>query len=253
MPDFFDLAGRHALVTGATRGIGLAVARALAERGAAVTLTGRKADTLAPVVAQLKAAGADARGIPCHQGEAGAIDALFAQLDAGGVAPDIAVINAATNPVMGGLLDVDLDAWKKILDVNLTGALLTARAAIRRMLPKNRGSVIFMASIAGIEPMEGLGAYSVSKAGLLGLMRGLAREVGPRGVRVNAIAPGLVETRFSQALFQDKAAYEALIARTPLRRHGLPDDIAGVAVFLASDAAAWVTGQTLVVDGGGRV
>lgn len=251
--DPFDLTGRRALVTGASRGIGLAVAAALTRRGAAVAITGRKPENLTAAAGQLQSAGADVRPFVCHQGDPEAVCKLFEQLDQATLTPDIVVINAATNPSYGPLVDLDLDAWRKILDVNLTGALLTAQAAARRMIRQRRGSIVFMASIAGIDPLAGLGAYSVSKAGLLGLMRALAKELGPHGVRVNAVAPGLIETRFSAALFQNQAAYEGIIGHTPLNRHGQPHDIADAVVFLASDAAAYVTGQVLIVDGGGRM
>ena len=251
--DPFDLTGRRALVTGASRGIGLSVAAALTQRGAAVAITGRKAESLHAAAQQLQNAGADVRPFVCHQGDPAAISHLFERLDQASFALDIVVINAATNPVFGPLVDLDLDAWRKIVEVNLTGSLVTAQAAARRMLPRRSGSIVFMASIAGIDPLPSLGAYSISKAGVLGLMRVLAKELGPSGVRVNAVAPGLIETRFSAALFQDRAAYEHIIGQTPLHRHGQPDDVVGAVVFLASDAAAYVTGQALIVDGGGRM
>jgi NAD(P)-dependent dehydrogenase (short-subunit alcohol dehydrogenase family) len=251
--DPFDLTGRRALVTGASRGIGLAVTAALIQRGAAVSITGRKADTLAAAAEPFRKAGADVRPLVCHQGDPAAIASLFEQLDKENFQTDIVVINAATNPILGPLVEIDLDAWRKIVEVNLTGALLTAQAAARRMLPRHSGSIIFMASIAGIDPLAGLGAYSVSKAGLLGLMRALAKELGPSGIRVNAVAPGLIQTRFSTALFQDRAAYERIIGQTALGRHGQPEELGGAVVFLASEASAYVTGQVLIVDGGGRM
>jgi dehydrogenase/reductase SDR family protein 4 len=251
--DPFDLTGRRALITGASRGIGFSAASALAQRGAAVALTGRKADALADAVQQLQRTGADARAFVCHQGEPDAVSQLFEQLDKNNFPLDIVVINAATNPVLGPLIEVDLDAWRKIIEVNLTGALLTARAAARGMLERQKGSIIFMASIAGLDPLPGLGAYSVSKAGVLGLMRALAKELGANGIRVNAVAPGLIETRFSAALFQDRTAYERIIGQTALHRHGQPDDVNGAVLFLASEASAYVTGQVLIVDGGGRM
>jgi NAD(P)-dependent dehydrogenase (short-subunit alcohol dehydrogenase family) len=253
MSDPFDLSGRRALVTGASLGIGFAIARGLSARSAAVAITGRKEEKLAAAAEQLRADGASVLPIVCHQGDPAAIAALFEQLDRQNFLADIVVINAGTNPVMGPLIDLDLAAWQKILEVNLTGALVTAQHAARRMMPGRRGALIVVSSIAGIDPLPGLGGYSISKAGLLGMVKALAKELGPAGIRVNALAPGLVETRFSAALFQDGQLYERIMSQVPLGRHGQPEDLVGAAVFLASDASAYLTGQVLVVDGGGHV
>lgn len=251
--NLFDLQGRRALVTGASRGIGLAIAQGLAERGADVVLTGRKADTLEVAVNQIKSQGGKARAAVCHQADTTAIAHLFRQAEASGTSPEIVVVNAATNPTKGPLLDLDLAAWHKILDVNLTGAMVTARHAALNMVKMKKGAILFIASVAGIDPMPTIGAYSVSKAGVLGLMKAMARELGPLGIRVNALAPGLVETQFAAAFFRDREAYEGIVAQTPLRRHAQPEDIVGAAVYLVSDAARHVTGQTLVIDGGVRM
>lgn len=252
MTDSFDLSGRRTLVTGASRGIGLAIAEEFVGRGASLVITGRKAESLEAAAASIRANDRQILPVVCHQGDPESIDKLFQQLDGHGFAPDIAVINAATNPSYGPLLETDLAAWQKVLDVNLTGAWLTARQAGRRMFAQSKGSLIFMTSLAGLDPFPGLGAYNVSKAGLIALMKTLAKELAPK-VRVNAIAPGLIETRFSAALFENREAYQRLMATTPLGRHGQPQDVVGAAVFLASDASAYMTGQVLVVDGGARM
>jgi NAD(P)-dependent dehydrogenase (short-subunit alcohol dehydrogenase family) len=188
MTDLFDLTGHRALVTGASRGIGLAIAAGLTQRGAALAITGRKANTLEAAASHLRAGGANVLPLVCHQGDPAAVAALFDQLDRHGFTADIVVVNAATNTVMGSLLDVDLAAWHKILEVNLTGALLTAQHACRRMKAWGKGSLVFVASVAGIEPMPGIGAFSVSKAGLLGLTRARRRNSRPMASGVNALA-----------------------------------------------------------------
>jgi NAD(P)-dependent dehydrogenase (short-subunit alcohol dehydrogenase family) len=247
--NLFDLSGRRALVTGASRGIGLAITEGFAEAGSDVVITGRKLDSLKQAVESIQKKGRQILPVVCHQGDPAAIANLFHLLDQQDFTPDAVVINAATNPTYGSLLDTDPAAWQKTLEVNLTGAWLTAQQAGRRMIAKGGGSLIFISSLAGLDPFPGLGAYNVSKAGLIALAKTLAKELAPK-VRVNAIAPGLIETRFSAALFENRAVYDDLIAATPLKRHGQPQDVVGAVIYLASNASAYVTGQVLEVDGG---
>ncbi|GIW80741.1 MAG: short-chain dehydrogenase [Gemmatales bacterium] len=241
------------MVTGASRGIGLAVAHALARSGASLAITGRKADALEAAADLLRSAGAaSVLPVPCHQGESEQIRKLFDTLDAEGFAADAVVVNAGTNPIMAPLVETEPSAWQKIFDVNVTGAWLTAALAARRMKSLGQGSIVLMTSVAGLDPIPGLGAYSVSKTALIGLTKALAKELGPE-IRVNAVAPGLIETRFSAALFHDEELYHRWISSIPLKRHGQPEDVVGAVLFLISNDSAYMTGQVLVVDGGGRV
>jgi NAD(P)-dependent dehydrogenase (short-subunit alcohol dehydrogenase family) len=237
-----------ALVTGASRGIGLAVAKRLVDEGARVVITARKPAGLAAAVEEL---GGAAHAISV----AGAADDSDHQDDAIGTAVrefgglDVLINNTGINPAYGPLTEIEESAARKIMDVNVLAALSWTRRALAAGLGSNRpGAVVNMASVAGLAPAPGIGYYGVSKSALIGLTVQLAAELAPR-VRVNAIAPAVVKTRFAAALYEADEA--AAAAAYPLRRLGRPEDIGAAAAFLASSDADWITGQTLVVDGGG--
>ena len=247
-----DLTGRVALVTGGGRGIGKAIAGALAAAGADVAIASRKKDVLDAAAAEFAAAGLRGRvlAVPCHVGQPDQLAALAKAVESQLGPVDVLVNNSATNVGQGPALSVTDDQFDKIMAVNVKGALGLVRLLVPGMLDRGRGSVINVASIAGIEPMPGGLLYSASKAALIMMTRAWAREFGPGGVRVNAIAPGLIQTDFSAYFWQDDARRDAMIGEQSLRRLGQPGDVAGLALFLASDDSAFVTGQVLAVDGG---
>ena len=246
----FGLDGQVALVTGASRGIGRAVALGLARAGADVVLAARKAPDLEVVADEVRALGRRALAVPAHLGRRPDIDRLFdTALDAFGRL-DVLVNNAGTNPVFGPLADMDEDVWDRIMTLNVKGYLLAAQRAARAMRPRGSGAIVNVASTAGVRASPGLGAYSVSKAAVIMLTRVLARELAPAGIRVNGVAPALIETRFSEALWKNPEIVSGYLKSTPLGRTGQPDEVAGTVVYLCSEAASYVTGQTVVLDGG---
>jgi NAD(P)-dependent dehydrogenase (short-subunit alcohol dehydrogenase family) len=249
----FDLSGRVAIVTGGSRGIGEAIAMALAEFGARVVLTSRKIEGLNAVKEKIEAAGGEALCIPAHVGKIESLQGVVdGAVEAYGTI-DILVNNAATNPVFGSVTGCDQAAWDKIMDVNLKGVFFLTKAVGEVMLRNKKGSIINLSTEAAIRPTPGLGAYSISKAAIDSLTRVFAQEWGSSGIRVNGIAPGLVQTHFSQALWANEEVQKIATSRIALGRLAQPEEMACLAVFLASDASSFVTGTTILADGGGTL
>jgi NAD(P)-dependent dehydrogenase (short-subunit alcohol dehydrogenase family) len=243
-----SLAGKTAVVTGASRGIGAAIAASFAEAGANVMLSSRKAEALDEVATTIP--GDNVATFAANAGEPEQAAACIQATVDRFAAVDILVNNAATNPYMGPSIDIDLGRYDKTFQVNLRGPLVWTQSAWQASMRDRGGTVINVASIGGIRGEPGIGIYNTSKAALIHLTETLAAELAP-GVRVNALAPGLVKTHFARALWEP--AEDAVAARVPLQRLGEPEDIADAALFLASDLASWITGHTLVIDGGALI
>jgi NAD(P)-dependent dehydrogenase (short-subunit alcohol dehydrogenase family) len=245
----FDLTGKTALVTGASRGIGAATAGLLAAFGAHVIVSSRRVDACEAVVGEIGAAGGSAEALAAHIGEIEAIDALYTAIDARGTPLDILVNNAAANPYFGPMLDMSLAAYDKTVDVNIRGYFYMTQQAARRMRERG-GAIVNVASVNGRRAAPGQGVYSFSKAAILSMTEGWARELAPHGVRVNAVLPGLTDTKFASALTQNPDILKPLLRAIPLGRAAQPDEIAPTIAFLCTPAAAYITGASFAVDGG---
>ena len=248
-----DLKGKVAVITGGSRGIGEAIARTFVAHGARVAIASRKLEGVAEVAESIgRDHGADhVRAIAAHSGKEDECVRLVRETVAAFGKVDVLVNNAGTNPYFGPMVNADNGAWDKTFDVNLKGYFWCAREVARHLAGRSApGSIINVASIAGLvaSPMQGV--YSMTKAAVISLTKTLALELGPSGIRVNAIAPGFVDTRLASAILKNEELLKSVVGRTPLGRYGTPNEIAGGALYLASDSASFLTGHTLVIDGG---
>jgi NAD(P)-dependent dehydrogenase (short-subunit alcohol dehydrogenase family) len=248
--EWFDFTGKVVLITGASRGIGEALAKGFCELGGQVVLTSRKQESLDKVAGEIQSKGGKAWAIACHVGKDEDRKKLVAQVLEKFGKVDVLVNNAATNPLFGSAMDATEEAWDKIFEVNLKGPFLLTKLVAGKMAEKGGGAVINVASVAGIKPMMGLGVYSISKAGLLMMTKVLATELGEKGIRVNAVAPGVIKTKFSEALWKNDFIRKVVEQSSPLGRLGETEDVIGAVIFLASDAARYITGETIVINGG---
>ena len=246
----FSLAGKVALVTGSTRGIGKAIAEQMADAGAKVVISSRKAEACESVRAAFAARGQEVIAVPCNVGRKDELEKLVDAVMAKWGRIDILVCNAASNPVLGPMINVPDEAFDKIMLTNVKSVLWLANMVLPQMAERKDGAMIVLSSIGALRGSSQLGLYGTSKAAEAALCRALACEWGPQNIRVNCIAPGLIRTDFARALWEDETRRKAREALTPLRRIGEPQDIGGIAVFLASAAGSFVTGQMIVADGG---
>ncbi|KAJ3663960.1 hypothetical protein Zmor_008173 [Zophobas morio] len=243
------LGGKVAIVTASTDGIGYAIARRLAQEGAKVVVSSRKQNNVESAVTKLKSEGLDVTGLVCHVGNADHRQKLFdAAKQLGGL--DILVSNAAVNPSVASVLDCEESHWDKIFEINVKASYLLAKEALPLLRQRPYGRIIFVASIAAFQPFDVLGAYSVSKTTLLGLTKAAAAQLALENITVNALAPGIIKTRFSGALHENESSRDEALSRIPMNRLGLPDDISGAAAFLASEDSSYMTGETLIISGG---
>ncbi len=246
----FDLTDRVAFITGASKGIGLAIARGLAQFGAHVIISSRRAETVEEVAAGLQAEGLPVSSLGCHMGKPDEISAAVAAITAQHGRLDILINNAATNPVYGPIQDAAEEAFDKIINVNVKGPFLLCKAAHPLLKDSPGASVINISSIEAIKPDQGLGLYSISKAALVTMTQVMAKEWGSDGIRVNTICPGLVKTKFSAALWQNEKMMAHINTQLPLGRIAQPEEMVGLALFLASGASSYCTGGMYLADGG---
>lgn len=248
----YSLKDKIALVTGGGKGIGKAISLRLSQAGATVVIASRKLETLEKAAAEISAeTGGKVVAVECHAGKKESTDALIKKVvdDFGRI--DVLVNNAATNPIFGPAIMCEEWAWDKIMEVNMKGYFFLSMAAGKAMLKQGGGAIVNIASTAGLSPAFGLGVYSISKAGVIMMTKMLAKEWGSGKVRLNTVAPGLIKTDFSKAIWASKEIHDTWVKGNPMGRIGMPEDVVEAVLFLSSDASSYMTGQTIVVDGGG--
>jgi NAD(P)-dependent dehydrogenase (short-subunit alcohol dehydrogenase family) len=250
MKDLFDLTGKIALVTGASRGIGESIARLLASKGAHVIVSSRKIEACQAVADSILVDGGKASAVACHVGEMAQIDAAFAHIKEKFGRLDILVNNAAANPYFGHILDTDLAAYSKTVDVNIRGYFFMSVAAGNMMKEQGGGVILNTASVNGIRPGEMQGIYSITKAAVISMTQSFAKECGRLNIRVNALLPGLTDTKFASALTTNDDILKTALKVIPLGRVAHPDEMAGTVLYLVSDASSYTTGASVIVDGG---
>jgi len=248
--NLFDLSGKIALVSGASRGIGEEIAKLLGEQGAHVIVSSRKIDDCSRVAGEINDAGGSAEAFACHVGDMDQIMATFEHIRSAHGRLDICVNNAATNPYFGHVLDTDLGAFNKTVEVNIRGYFFMSIEAGKMMRDNGGGAIVNTASVNALQPGSMQGIYSITKAAVVNMTKTFAKECGGLGIRCNALLPGLTKTKFAGALFGNDDIYQSAIAGIPMGRHAEPSEMAGTVLYLVSDASSYTNGECIVVDGG---